>query len=378
MMTFGDDTMTGGQFMKLTVEAYSVSENWIYGTTVITHRYATPNNHGLAWIATFSGCCKVSPVNNLDSRDQPWSITSSVDLSVDSYSPRIAAAPVYSLPDTNASASSPGTADWVVPAFHPAGRRAVTLSFANPLTVLTSTATPVTATVDGATGRIRLQLAGVAWVESAESNWALPGAVPLGKFYFVKVNATLGPHFVQAEFLFRMELRNEPIPRILYAPPHSDFPPLPPSDDAIAALGLPALKPRFYPNATYQGYPGFPVMYTIAGYVPPYSDGNTMRVVGLGVKDMPRGARLSTMRGTNPAAADFEWVPCLDQIGMAVTCFEVCARVVVSTRLPSIVKWVACLRAWCGRACLCGDPPVLDCLCAVVAVHYIEFLALLC
>ncbi len=38
VLAFGDEMMTVGEFLKLNVEAYSVSENWIYGTTIVTHR----------------------------------------------------------------------------------------------------------------------------------------------------------------------------------------------------------------------------------------------------------------------------------------------------------------------------------------------------
>ncbi len=38
VLAYGDEMMTVGEFLKLNVEAYSVSENWIFGTTIVTHR----------------------------------------------------------------------------------------------------------------------------------------------------------------------------------------------------------------------------------------------------------------------------------------------------------------------------------------------------
>ncbi len=37
VLAFGDEMMTVGQFIMLKVEAYSIRENWIYGTSVATH-----------------------------------------------------------------------------------------------------------------------------------------------------------------------------------------------------------------------------------------------------------------------------------------------------------------------------------------------------
>ncbi len=37
VLAFGDEMMAVGEFLKLNVEAYSIAENWIYGTSVVTH-----------------------------------------------------------------------------------------------------------------------------------------------------------------------------------------------------------------------------------------------------------------------------------------------------------------------------------------------------
>lgn len=70
------------------------------------------NNKGSPWVAKFTGCCKISPgdarppikreekslvcecndlyaVNDLDSKDMPWDISTIIDLSQQETSPRI-------------------------------------------------------------------------------------------------------------------------------------------------------------------------------------------------------------------------------------------------------------------------------------------------
>jgi hypothetical protein len=46
VLSFGDDMMAVGEFLKLSVEAYSLSENWINGTSVITHWFVFNVTHG--------------------------------------------------------------------------------------------------------------------------------------------------------------------------------------------------------------------------------------------------------------------------------------------------------------------------------------------
>lgn len=96
ILSYGDDSMTAGEFLKLHVRAYSVSENWIYGSSTTTHTYPTPNNEGQPWMVSFTGrspppsgaliagmlrltscafcagCCKLSEINNIPMKDAPW------------------------------------------------------------------------------------------------------------------------------------------------------------------------------------------------------------------------------------------------------------------------------------------------------------------
>jgi len=44
--------------------------------------------------------------------------------------------------------------------------------------------------------------------------------------------------------------------------------------------------------------------------------------VGFGASSVPVGAMLSAVKGVNPVEEEFEWMPCLDQAGRHITCFE--------------------------------------------------------
>jgi hypothetical protein len=55
------------------------------------------------------------------------------------------------------------------------------------VTTLSGTVTPIDSSIDSDTGRISLHFPAVAFAESAQSDWSLPGVRPLGMFYFIKV-----------------------------------------------------------------------------------------------------------------------------------------------------------------------------------------------
>jgi len=188
VLSFGDETLTVGEYLKMQVTAYSVAENWVYGTSVVRHTYATPTNNGEGWLVRFQGCCKLSEVANLNERDAPWEISSTVNLLGDSASPIIAVLPVVSLPDT-------GAISFFAPAFSPLRDGGVTVQLGNPNTALTSTVTTFTTVLDEATGKVTIEFpGGVAPSESAQE----------GNFFFMTLNATgLGGH-VQADFLIRI------------------------------------------------------------------------------------------------------------------------------------------------------------------------------
>uniref|UniRef100_A0A7S0QTA5 Uncharacterized protein n=1 Tax=Cryptomonas curvata TaxID=233186 RepID=A0A7S0QTA5_9CRYP len=323
-----------GEYLKLTVEAYSLVENWVFGTSVIVHKYSALNNRGLPWIVRFTGCCKISPVNDLDSKDMPWDISCLVDLSLQEMSPRIMAVPLYSIPNTNISrvrwerednAEFPlTTVSFYVPAFHPGGRQRVKMDFANHVTTLSGTVTPIDSSIDSDTGGVSLHFPAVAFAESAQSDWSLPGVRPLGMFYFIKVNASISGATVQCDFMMRIELLTMPLPYILFgaAALLGNLPDTASSTVDFKSLRLPAERPRFFPIESYQAYTGFPLSYTVSAYVPAVGFGDAARNVGFGTQGVPRQALLSAVRGTNPAAMDFVWTPCYDQIGQQITCYE--------------------------------------------------------
>mmetsp|Transcript_19246 Transcript_19246/g.53265 ORF Transcript_19246/g.53265 Transcript_19246/m.53265 type:complete len:180 (+) Transcript_19246:88-627(+) len=59
---FGDLSIV--RMLKLTVTAYSVQEDWIFGEISLTHKYSSPSNNGLPWIAQLQGCCRLSTLAN--------------------------------------------------------------------------------------------------------------------------------------------------------------------------------------------------------------------------------------------------------------------------------------------------------------------------
>jgi len=204
VFNYGDDSITSGEYLKLQVMAYSKSENWVFGESVITHTYATPNNKGSPWVASFTGCCKLSQINNKPQMDAPWLLQAGVDILKLTKSPRITAMPVVSLPDppilpTPAPPASPQIpkipVSFYVPGFHPDGSDPTVTSLASPLTAVSGTVTAIEPECD-ADGKVTLNFHGITEPEFADA----------GQFYFLKVNATSPATglFVQADFLIRV------------------------------------------------------------------------------------------------------------------------------------------------------------------------------
>jgi hypothetical protein len=151
VFNYGDDSVTAGEYLKMQVMAYSKTENWVFGESVITHTYATPNNKGAPWVASFTGCCKLSEINNEQHKDAPWLLQTSIDLLKLTKSPRITAMPVYSLPDPPIlpTPAAPDAADipkvpvsFYVPAFHPDGSDPTATTLASLVTPVTDLGVP--------------------------------------------------------------------------------------------------------------------------------------------------------------------------------------------------------------------------------------------
>jgi hypothetical protein len=341
VFNYGDDTVTAGEYLQLQVMAYSKSENWVFGESVITHTYATPNNKGAPWVASFTGCCKLSEINNYPQMDAPWLLLSSVDLLALTKSPRIAAVPVVSIPDPPILPTPMPPAlpeipkvpvSFYVPGFHPDGSDRTITSLAVPglqcvsmsaapqprSCALTGTETEIIPECD-ADGKVTLNFHGITEPEFADA----------GQFYFLKVNATSAATglFVQADFLIRVHKRPDHLmPKIAFG--HTDLKNLagPPTINGSASgvvtahadgyvPGTPAA--RFWPNASYQAYLGFEVNFTVVA-----QDPNLEQRVGFSAVGLPSYARVTSVKGTNPVEIKTYWVPCEGQVGRHVMCYE--------------------------------------------------------
>lgn len=319
ILSYGDDSMTAGEFLKLHVRAYSVSENWIYGSSTTTHTYPTPNNEGQPWMVSFTGCCKLSEINNIPMKDAPWRISALVDLHLTSASPRLAAMPLYSLPSPPLLPAPTPPAlpviptfpvSFYVPGFHPSEDIPVSVSLADAAIALQGAPTPISVDVDPASGLVTLDLHGITQAESQSA----------GQYYFLKLNCTCAGAVVQADLLLRVQLKARD-----YAPQLSfghlalanklSIPnvTLPPGLDGFKSTA----PTGFYPEVSYQAYLGFAVNYTLVA-----SDPNSIDNIGFGAIAVPEYARLSAVKGLNPSSMQVLWIPCASQVGRHVTCYE--------------------------------------------------------
>lgn len=69
--------------------------------------------------------------------------------------------------------------------------------------------------------------------------------------------------------------------------------------------------------------------------------------VGFGIGPLPPGARMSTVKGTNPSSADFSWVPCDEDVGMKTMCFEAIdrhANATTGASAPSVASSMKCVQ----------------------------------
>jgi len=120
----GDATIV--DVMRMKVTSYSVAEDWIMGEVYIEHTYETPSNKGVPWEVQYSGCCRLSSLQN--SKDQEWMITALVDLSRAVSSPRVQMLPIVHVPFED-------NAQFVIPATSASNQEVVHWSIAKPFQV---------------------------------------------------------------------------------------------------------------------------------------------------------------------------------------------------------------------------------------------------
>jgi len=94
MFDFGDGSMLTP--MMFTVEAYSVSEDWVQGYTTFDHTYATlSSNTPFEYVGTFKGCCRVSDLEV--NADTSWALSTIMNVRDDMSSPRLTVLPMQTI-----------------------------------------------------------------------------------------------------------------------------------------------------------------------------------------------------------------------------------------------------------------------------------------
>ncbi len=113
--------------LRMKVTAYSVAEDWILGEVKITHRYNSPNDNGLPWEVQYTGCCRLSNLEN--NKDQEWTLTALVDLTRAKASARAKILPQISVPLSDFPVSV------FLPATTPSNEEVVSWDMAKPFDV---------------------------------------------------------------------------------------------------------------------------------------------------------------------------------------------------------------------------------------------------
>jgi hypothetical protein len=115
------DAGDGSQsYLTFTIHATSEDEDWMYGIATVDHVYKTPNHAGEAWIARFTGCCRLSELHN--NNDRTWNLQAHVDLIEGTESPHVKSLPIITVPKNQVSlfyvpAVTPGNegaTEWVL------------------------------------------------------------------------------------------------------------------------------------------------------------------------------------------------------------------------------------------------------------------------
>ena len=94
MFDFGDGSMLTP--MMFTVQAYSLSEDWVQGVSTFEHTYARLSSiTPYQYIGTFKGCCRVSELAM--NADTSWALSSIMNVRDDMSSPRLTVLPVQTI-----------------------------------------------------------------------------------------------------------------------------------------------------------------------------------------------------------------------------------------------------------------------------------------
>jgi len=100
----GDGTQA---YLTMTVSAYSKSEDWFFGEAIISHTYSTPSNQGEDWVASFTGCCRLS--NLINNKNTAWNVEAHVNLMTEEYSAHSKSLPIITVSSYGGNFYMPAT-----------------------------------------------------------------------------------------------------------------------------------------------------------------------------------------------------------------------------------------------------------------------------
>lgn len=265
---FGDTSVD--LYLKMNVNAYSVSENWVQGVTELTHTYATPNNAGSPWVAHFTGCCRVPTIN--PGTANSWDLSVSIDLLLLDESPQATPLPIARIPfapDT--------TVQFPSAAFHRDHAGAdLTYSLATPVQ-----GQSVTSSLDQ-TGMVSVTMPASGLLSSLDS----PGTE---RVFECKVQVSMAGLYTQLDMLV-----------VIYVA----------ADPPVVTISGGA-----YPSTNHTLNSGFHFGIEVSA-----SSAASSTNVGFTVGTLPSGLTLSTVAGLNPVTMNMEWMPCEDQLGFNMVC----------------------------------------------------------
>jgi len=286
----GDDTIT---YLSFKVVAYSTAEDWMYGHTTVRHTYKTPSNRGSPWVARFSGCCRLSNLHN--NKDRTWNVMAHVNLMTEEYSPIVKSLPVISVPQNT-------EAEFYIPATNPNHERAIEWRLAT------------SEELGGTSSHAAVNPEGLTVADAAS-----------GKMEFNTNNVEEGLY--NAGVIVHSGNANTPVDFLIRVlPVGTDGGET--GGDGNDAETIPTIQAIGYVTFPAQRveYVGFKVEFDVKA-----TDANTEDDVGFTWGPLPVGAHLSTVQqqapetagsGINPVVQTFTWVPCNDQQGFHIVCFE--------------------------------------------------------
>lgn len=278
----GDGTMS---YLTLTVTAYSQAEDWFYGVTTIDHTYSTPSKLGNPWVASFTGCCRLSNLEN--NKDRTWNLQSHVNLLLEEYAPHVKSLPIISVPENE-------NVEFHIPAANPNHEKALGWALATS-TELGGTKTnpatqPPTLAIDDK---------GKCTMDTKHQSYTTPFTHPANQksaLFNAGIMIISGAAKAPVDFLIRVLETN--------------------NGEGSSVESIPSIE-SITPKGELTEYVGHKVTITLTA-----TDKTATDRVGFTWGVLPDGAVLSTVKGVNNVEQTFSWTPCNTQQGQHIVCYE--------------------------------------------------------